>query len=104
MSLGYRILLWREKLGATVFEFAEICGVSPVSIRNWESDTHTPTDKNISNISSVLGITPVRLINGNPPTKSELKRARERKGLACYTKFAVDSTLKSDKQKAEERK
>jgi SOS-response transcriptional repressor LexA len=55
----------REKLGLTVEEFADLCGVSRGAVQHWERGATAPNRRHAPLVASVLGITVSELAAGD---------------------------------------
>lgn len=60
----------RKELGMTQQDLADKCGLSRVSISNYESGKAEPTFENIEKIALVLGLSDIDLIFDNKPVES----------------------------------
>lgn len=57
------ILESRKKLQLTQREFAELIGVSVVTVSRWENGFRTPRIKNLIYVADLLGISPGELLD-----------------------------------------
>jgi SOS-response transcriptional repressor LexA len=65
MSTKDVIYQGRKKLGLSVEEFAERCGVSRGSVQQWETGATAPNRKRAPQVAKVLGITVAELAAGD---------------------------------------
>lgn len=65
MYLGSKIYFYRNKLGLSQEDLAELLDVSRVTIYKWENDYALPNLNNIIKLSEVFGINVDQLLNSN---------------------------------------
>lgn len=61
MILGDRVITFREKLSLSKQELADLVGVTPATITNWENSKSMPTTINLKFLAKALNTTPAYL-------------------------------------------
>ena len=66
----------REKLNLNQSQLAELVGVSPQAVQQWESGATQPRGKRLNKIAEVLKLPPALLHFGTFPPKTETEEAK----------------------------
>lgn len=82
MTLGERLLEYRNSVGLSQEKLAEKIGITRQTISKWETNQSTPDFDKIIPLCEVLGITTEELIKGEKEEKNlkleELKQKKKR--------------------------
>lgn len=68
-SLGERLNLYRTRINMSRKELAELIGVTPSTIRNYENDITEPDINRLYVIADALGVTISMLMHGREPER-----------------------------------
>lgn len=71
MTLGERLLIYRNRVGLSQEKLAEKIGVTRQTVSKWETNQSTPDFDKIIPLCEILGITTEELIKGEKTTNNE---------------------------------
>ena len=78
MTLGERLLAYRNRVGLSQEKLAEKIGVTRQTVSKWETNQSTPDFDKIIPLCEILGITTEELIKGEKePKNSELEEIKQ---------------------------